>query len=46
MSVSAIACQVGFSSASAFSVAFGRSVGMSPARYAREAAEEFEGATV
>lgn len=52
LSVSAIARQIGYSSASAFSVAFGRSVGMSPARYAREAAvasagraaEEFEGA--
>lgn len=52
LSISAIARQVGYSSASAFSVAFGRSVGMSPARYAREAAvasagraaEEFEGA--
>lgn len=51
LSVSAIARQVGYSSASAFSVAFSRSVGVSPARYAREAAavssgmaEEFEGA--
>ncbi|MEH6487979.1 MULTISPECIES: AraC family transcriptional regulator [Hyphomonas] len=52
LSVSAIARQVGYSSASAFSVAFGRSTGMSPARYARDTAaelpgmgaEEFEGA--
>jgi transcriptional regulator GlxA family with amidase domain len=52
LSVSAIARQVGYSSTSAFSVAFGRSVGVSPARYAREAAaasagraaEDFEGA--
>jgi AraC-like DNA-binding protein len=52
LSVSAIARQVGYSSASAFSVAFVRSVGASPARYARAkaaalpglAAEEFEGA--
>ncbi|WP_180902534.1 AraC family transcriptional regulator [Martelella soudanensis] len=52
LSVSAIARQVGYSSASAFSVAFGRSVGVSPARYAREqasasagnATEKFEGA--
>jgi len=51
-SVGEIARQVGYSSASAFSVAFMRDVGMSPARYAREAAavssamaaEEFEGA--
>ncbi|RDS76108.1 AraC family transcriptional regulator [Alteriqipengyuania lutimaris] len=51
-SVSAIAREVGYSSASTFSVAFTRSVGMSPARYARQAdasssgmaAEEFEGA--
>jgi AraC-like DNA-binding protein len=52
LSVGAIARQVGYRSASAFSVAFMRSVGVSPARYAREAAgalpgtaaEEFEGA--
>ncbi|WEX07996.1 AraC family transcriptional regulator [Chelativorans sp. AA-79] len=52
LSVSVIARQVGYSSASAFSVAFARSVGVSPVRYAREAAaasagraaEEFEGA--
>lgn len=52
LSVSAIARQVGYSSASAFSVAFARSVGASPARYRRDAAavssggaaEEFEGA--
>ncbi|PRX10916.1 UNVERIFIED_ORG: AraC-like DNA-binding protein [Martelella mediterranea] len=50
-SVGKIAGQVGYRSASAFSVAFTREVGMSPARYAREAAalsdtaaEEFEGA--
>ncbi len=52
LGVSAIARQVGYRSASAFSVAFMRSVGVSPARYAREtaaalsgtAADEFEGA--
>lgn len=52
LSVSAIARQIGYSSASAFSVAFGRNVGVSPARYASQAAaaspgiaaEEFEGA--
>lgn len=52
MSVGEIARQVGYRSASAFSVAFMRSVGVSPARYARETAaalpgmaeEEFEGA--
>lgn len=51
-SVGEIARQVGYRSASAFSVAFTRDVGVSPARYAREtaaslpgtAAEEFEGA--
>lgn len=50
-SVSEIARQVGYRSASAFSVAFTRGVGVTPARYARgiaaEAgltAEEFEGA--
>ncbi|WP_172122663.1 AraC family transcriptional regulator [Devosia sp. 919] len=51
-SVSEIARQVGYRSASAFSVAFMREVGVSPVRYAREvaaassgmAAEEFEGA--
>jgi transcriptional regulator GlxA family with amidase domain len=50
--VSEIARQVGYRSASAFSVAFMRDVGVSPARYAREAlqdlpglaAEEFQGA--
>ncbi len=40
LSVSAIARQVGYSSTSSFSVAFMRSVGVPPARYAREAAEE------
>ena len=51
-SVREIARQVGYRSASAFSVAFTRSVGVSPARYARDAggtlpgvvAEEFDGA--
>lgn len=51
-SVGDIARQVGYRSASAFSVAFTREVGISPARYARApaipspgtAAEEFEGA--
>lgn len=51
-SVGEIARQVGYRSASAFSVAFTRDVGVSPARYARDrpaaapgkAAEEFEGA--
>lgn len=50
-SVGEIARQVGYRSASAFSVAFTREVGMSPARYARDmqalpgaAAEEFAGA--
>ncbi|MEN2991448.1 AraC family transcriptional regulator [Tistrella sp. BH-R2-4] len=51
-SVADIARQVGYRSASAFSVAFTREVGVSPARYARDtattlsgtAAEEFEGA--
>lgn len=51
-SVGEIARQVGYRSASAFSVAFARDVGMSPARYAREVlagasdqeAEAFEGA--
>lgn len=51
-SVGEIARQVGYRSASAFSVAFTREVGVSPARYAREAgaarpggaAEEFKGA--
>lgn len=51
-SVGEIARQVGYRSASAFSVAFMRDVGVSPARYARDrpaaapgmAAEEFEGA--
>ena len=51
-SVSEIARQVGYRSASAFSVAFTRDVGVSPARYARQtavplpgtAAAEFEGA--
>jgi len=38
LSVSEIARQVGYRSASAFSVAFTRDVGLSPARYAREAA--------
>jgi len=37
-SVSEIARQVGYGSASAFSVAFTRDVGMSPVRYARQAA--------
>ncbi len=52
LSVGEIARQVGYRSASAFSVAFLRDVGVSPARYARDAgapsegvaAEEFEGA--
>ena len=52
LSVSLIAKRVGYGSASAFSVAFARRMGMSPARYAREAAapsassaaEEFAGA--
>jgi transcriptional regulator GlxA family with amidase domain len=50
-SVREIARQVGYRSASAFSVAFTREVGVSPARYARDmqlspdmAAEEFAGA--
>lgn len=51
-SVGEIARQVGYRSASAFSVAFTRDVGVSPARYARETiavshdleADEFEGA--
>lgn len=51
-SVADIARQVGYRSASAFSVAFTREVGVSPARYARDtattlsgtAAEEFDGA--
>ena len=51
-SVGEIARKVGYRSASAFSVAFTREVGVPPARYAREAAtalpgtaaEEFEGA--
>lgn len=50
-SVGEIARQVGYRSASAFSVAFTREVGVSPARYARDAygspsmaAGEFEGA--
>jgi AraC-like DNA-binding protein len=49
-SVGEIARQVGYRSASAFSVAFLRDVGVSPARYARETpalsgmAKEFEGA--
>jgi len=51
-SVSEIARKVGYRSASAFSVAFLRDAGISPARYARDtpatspgmAAEEFEGA--
>lgn len=51
-SVGEIARQVGYRSASAFSVAFTRDVGVSPARYARDAhaaligmaAEEFDGA--
>ncbi|SEP67062.1 AraC-type DNA-binding protein [Devosia sp. YR412] len=51
-SIGEIARQVGYRSASAFSVAFTRDVGLSPARYAREtpaalpgtAAEQFEGA--
>ena len=51
-SVGDIARQVGYGSASAFSVAFQREVGVSPARYARDAspaverdgAAEFEGA--
>ncbi|TRO92000.1 AraC family transcriptional regulator [Glycocaulis profundi] len=51
-SVSEIARQVGYGSASAFSVAFQRETGLSPARYARDAptaadtsgAAEFEGA--
>lgn len=51
-SVGEIAKQVGYRSASAFSVAFTRDVGVSPARYARQTAaalpgttaEEFEGA--
>lgn len=51
-SVGEIARQVGYRSASTFSTAFTRDVGISPARYAREtaslqrgvAAEEFEGA--
>ncbi|WEK04842.1 MAG: AraC family transcriptional regulator [Candidatus Devosia phytovorans] len=51
-SVAEIARQVGYRSASAFSVAFTRDVGVSPARYARDmaaagskqAAEAFEGA--
>ncbi|WP_309083214.1 AraC family transcriptional regulator [Chelativorans sp.] len=51
-SVGEIARRVGYRSASAFSVAFTRDVGVSPARYAHEAAaalpgtgaEEFEGA--
>nr|WP_314257864.1 AraC family transcriptional regulator [uncultured Devosia sp.] len=38
LNVSEIARQVGYRSASAFSVAFTRDVGLSPARYAREAA--------
>ena len=48
-SVGEIARQVGYRSASAFGVAFTRDVGVSPARYARDAhtamaAEEFDGA--
>lgn len=51
-SVGEIARRIGYRSASAFSVAFMREVGVSPARYARDipavlpdmAAEEFEGA--
>jgi AraC-like DNA-binding protein len=53
-SVGEVACRIGYRSASAFSVAFTRDVGVSPARYARETAlssspalaEEFEGAIV
>lgn len=50
--MSAIARQVGYNSDSAFGVAFGRRVGVSPVRFARSraettfqtAAEKFEGA--
>ncbi|MGW9231978.1 AraC family transcriptional regulator [Pseudorhizobium sp. NPDC055634] len=42
-SVGEIARQVGYGSASAFSVAFTRAVGVSPARYARESADAFPG---
>lgn len=42
-SVGEIARLVGYRSASAFSVAFTRSVGVSPARYARDAAASFPG---
>ncbi len=44
-SVGEIARQVGYRSASAFSVAFLRNVGISPARYARETAKTLPGAT-
>ncbi|WP_332689713.1 AraC family transcriptional regulator [Devosia sp.] len=43
LSVGAIARQVGYRSASAFGVAFMRGVGVSPARYAREAAGALRG---
>ncbi|NDW05097.1 helix-turn-helix domain-containing protein [Jiella sp. 40Bstr34] len=45
LSVSAVARQVEYRSASAFSVAFTREVGVSPARFVREAAAALAGAT-